>query len=161
MKRKAERRSSKRVACVVQAYVVDNDSSIIECSLIDLSVSGARLKVPYASNIQSQVTLCVPSKGIERQIDVVWRSGNEVGIVFSMNILGSDNAIVPQPKVSQKPIPVAHLRKMVLETLGMSERVGPEAETNSGQPAYVQCVLTSVIAGAGAAANILFGFGRF
>lgn len=161
MKQNVEQRSSKRAACVARAFVVNDESSIIECNLIDLSVSGARLKLPCAINLQNGVVLRIPSKGIEHRIDVVWRSGDQAGVVFCMNILGRDDATVPQPKVSPKPISVTHLRKMAFENLQMGECIGPGAEMKSGQIAYVQCLLTGVLAGAGAAANIFLGFGRF
>jgi hypothetical protein len=105
--------------------------------------------------------LQIPSKQIAQRIDVVWRSEDEAGVVFWMNILGRDDAMVPQPKVSPKPIPVTHLRKMALDMLQVAECVSQRAAMKSDQPAYVQCVLTSVLAGAGAAANILIGFGHF
>jgi hypothetical protein len=161
MKRYREKRKHHRVICSTPACLLDEDSFLIECTVVDLSVSGARLKLPYTANLQNGVLLRIPSKGIEHRIDVVWRAGDQAGVVFWMNILGRDDAIVPRPKASPKPIPVDHLRKMVLEKLQMAERVGPEAAMKPGQIAYVRCVLTGVLAGAGAAANILLGFGRF
>jgi hypothetical protein len=164
MKRYREQRKHHRVICSTPACIIDEGSFLIECTVVDLSVSGARLKLPSAANVQNGVVLRIPSKGIEHRIDVVWRAGDQAGVVFWMNILDRDDAIVPQPKVSPKPIPVPHLRKMVLEKLQVAERIGPEAEMKGDQIEqieYVRCVLTGILAGAGAAANILFGFGRF
>lgn len=125
MKRTIDQRLHERVAAAARAYILDSESSIIGCNILDLSFSGARLKVPQGCDVKNNVTLRVPSKGIERQIEVVWRSADQIGVIFSMNTLGCDEAIAPPPKESSKPLSLDELRKLALNAVS-AEPTTPE-----------------------------------
>ena len=113
MKRDVERRLPERVRCDARARIVDSESCATDCKLNDLSVSGAKLEVPYGSRIKSQFTLYVPSRGTERQVEVVWRAGYEVGVQFLFETRGGAEAPVPPPTAAPKPMSINQLRKLV------------------------------------------------
>ena len=112
MNRHADRRAHERVADSARAYLVDKDAAITGCGVVDFSFSGAKLKIPYGAVIPEQMTLCIPSKGIDRQIDVVWREGDKIGVVFSFSALDLEEVQQALPRSQSKPIPVSELRKL-------------------------------------------------
>lgn len=113
MKRDVQRRLSERARYAARGRIVDDELCVTDCKIIDLSDSGARLELPYASRIKSHFTLYVPSKEIERRVEVVWRSGYQVGVHFLVETLGAAEAPVAQPTPAPKPMSVDQLRKLV------------------------------------------------
>jgi PilZ domain len=78
-----ERRVSSRARRLFGAKIVfNNNSSVIDCVLRDLSPQGARLLVPSTNGIPDQFELrinrngeCLPSK-------VAWRLNDQLGVTF-------------------------------------------------------------------------------
>jgi hypothetical protein len=105
--------------------MVDNESCVTGCKLIDLSYGGAKLEVPHESCIQSQFTLYVPSKGIDRQVEVVWRAGNRVGVYFVMTTPDCAEAPTSPLMAAPKPMSIDQLRKLALNAVSV-EPITPQ-----------------------------------
>jgi hypothetical protein len=113
MNRHGDRRLPERIDCNARARIVDEESCITECKLLDLSVSGARLELPYASRVKGRFMLVVPSKGIERHVEVVWRNGYQVGVHFLFETAESATPPVAPPTAAPKPMSIGQLRNLV------------------------------------------------
>jgi hypothetical protein len=104
MKRDVQRRLSERAGIAASARILDGDSCVIDCKTIDLSTSGARLEIPSRSHVPSEFTLCVPSWGIERRAEVVWGSGDQLGIHFLFDSPDPPEARVLSTPAAPKPV---------------------------------------------------------
>lgn len=63
------------------SIVLNERHSIIDCQVRSQSVSGARLKIAMVIGIPDQFELRVRDEP-PRQCRIVWRSGQEIGVVF-------------------------------------------------------------------------------
>jgi hypothetical protein len=77
----AERRQFRRKA-VIWAAKLDTPNGILECVTLDLSLSGARLRLADNVGLQQKVTLLLEKFG-GFQGEVVWETAVEVGVQFS------------------------------------------------------------------------------
>jgi len=77
-KRKHTRREIKRT---VQAVTVDDSRAPMDCTLIDISQSGARLNVPNAGELPSEFLLVI-SDDLQRWCRVVRRMRSDIGVKF-------------------------------------------------------------------------------
>jgi hypothetical protein len=93
--------------------IVDENSLPVECTVIDFSVSGARLKFPCGTGLKNGSILHIPAEGIKRPIEIVWQSADQAGVHFQLNILPIAGELVSEQKPMPKPIPVAQLRNIV------------------------------------------------
>ena len=121
------------MASVARAYIVDNESCVINCKLIDLSHSGARLEIAPQSSIQNKFTLYVPGKGIDRQAEVDWRTGDQVGVYFVMQTPDCAEAPTSVLTAAPKPMPIDQLRQLALHAVSVEPiadgRREPRGET--------------------------------
>jgi hypothetical protein len=68
---------------VMKSAVIDYGGIKIDCTIRDLSTTGAALEVSdRSSNIPRAFTLVVPEDGLKLRCHVVWRRDFRVGIAF-------------------------------------------------------------------------------
>jgi hypothetical protein len=113
MKRDGDRRLPERIRGDARGRIVDDESCIIDCKVIDLSDDGARLELPHGSRIRSQFTLHIPSREIEHRAEVVWRNGYQVGVHFLFETQPGAEAPLMPPRPAPKPLSIDQLRKLV------------------------------------------------
>ena len=83
-----DRRDSPRRPMFKSAKLIFNDNqSVVDCVLRDISVSGARVRVATWFNCHKQVVLKEQvvlkiSRGVSYSCDVVWSHDNQVGLRF-------------------------------------------------------------------------------
>jgi hypothetical protein len=65
MRKELDRRLPERFRCDARARIVDDDAYVTECTVVDLSRTGARLALPPWARIGAQFEFSIPSKGIE------------------------------------------------------------------------------------------------
>lgn len=53
-----------------------------KCVVRDLSLGGAKLRVPAGLRLAGSVAITAPSLGYERAAQVVWQDGSSVGVAF-------------------------------------------------------------------------------
>jgi PAS domain-containing protein len=78
-----ERRSSERRRVVRAAEIfADGDAGAISCVMIDISQTGARLRIPDGVTVPDRFRLSVEAMGIAASCEVRWRRANEIGVRF-------------------------------------------------------------------------------
>jgi hypothetical protein len=79
-----ERRSTKRWHAALKARIVFNSrSSVLDCTVRDLSGSGARIYFADVSAIPPEFELEIPSRGVLVLGRLMWSRGANHGIMFS------------------------------------------------------------------------------
>jgi hypothetical protein len=68
---------------VLGRIVFAEESFIIDCTICDLSESGARVMVPNPYFLPQQVTLLEPKKFVAHESHVRWRRGVLMGLSFN------------------------------------------------------------------------------
>jgi hypothetical protein len=77
------RRSSTRRRTILKGRVVFNSrSSVFDCTVRDLSDTGARLSFTEVFAIPQEFELEIPSKGVLRPVRVMWSQGTNHGVQF-------------------------------------------------------------------------------
>src|ERR1700679_3916486 len=98
MKPTPERRAASRESRRSPAWIIDESTLPVECTVIDFSVSGAKLKFPSGTCIKDGSILHIPAEGIKRRIEVVWQSADQAGVHFQLNILHMAGELVSEQK---------------------------------------------------------------
>jgi PilZ domain len=79
----SERRRSARQRRLNGAKIIfNNNSSVIDCVLRDLSDKGARLRVASPTGIPDMFDLRIDRNGARHPSKVVWRSADSIGVIF-------------------------------------------------------------------------------
>lgn len=78
--RRQERRRSVRIASILTS----DGRSPISCVVLDLSASGARLHIHDQAEVPDEFRLLLVATGDEHPCTTVWRSGNEMGVRFTV-----------------------------------------------------------------------------
>ena len=78
-----DRRSSKRRRTVLKGRVVfNNRSSVLDCTVRDLSNTGAQLTLPDVSALPPDFELEIPGKNLQVQARLMWSRGKNHGVRF-------------------------------------------------------------------------------
>ncbi len=78
-----DRRSSKRRRTVLRGRVVfNNRSSVLDCTVRDLSDSGAQLTLADVSALLPEFELEIPGKCLQVQARLMWSRGKSHGVRF-------------------------------------------------------------------------------
>lgn len=77
----ADRRNSLRRRTLLAGRIIFNrQSSIINCTVRNVSESGARLEVESSIHVPDRFELDISSAGIKMSCRVIWRHGNLIGV---------------------------------------------------------------------------------
>jgi hypothetical protein len=97
----AERRNSERKRTLLQGRVVFNNRfSTIECTVKDLSGTGAQIVFEHPTEIPRQVELEVPSRGLAVRCEVRWSRDKRHGLMF---MPPQSAASPPRPQAAPEP----------------------------------------------------------
>ncbi|MBM6584263.1 PilZ domain-containing protein [Microvirga sp. BT689] len=78
-----EHRRSLRTRTILQGRVVFNNRfSLIECTVRDLSETGAQITFSHPVSLPSELELEIPKKGLSTRAKVMWSRGIHHGIMF-------------------------------------------------------------------------------
>lgn len=78
----AERRSEPRERVARVAELAIDGAPGMACILVDISKSGARLRLPEAMKLPSRFRLSVPSMSLDRECDLRWQRECDAGVKF-------------------------------------------------------------------------------
>jgi hypothetical protein len=67
---------------VLKAGTIDFGGGAIDCTLRNLSATGAALEIASQTGIPENFTLVVPSDGLHLPCHVIWRKGYRIGVTF-------------------------------------------------------------------------------
>lgn len=117
-----DRRSEVRTARMLAGKVQFNDITR-DCTILDLSKSGARLKLTGFSGLPGKFDLFVPDRGTTYRAHVQWQFGGEVGVAFDLGgaVPAAEQADLAK-RVQQLEASLAELRKLVVDELGRKAR---------------------------------------
>jgi hypothetical protein len=106
----AERRNSERKRTLLQGRVVFNNRfSTIECTVKDLSGTGAQIAFEHPTEIPRQVELEIPSRGLAVRCEVRWSRDKRHGLQFLPPAAAAaparpQVAIPTEPSGSERPV---------------------------------------------------------
>lgn len=80
---RTEHRRSNRVRSFLRGEVVhSNGSSRTECTIRDISETGARIEAPPSVTIPEFFELVIPLRNSRHRAQMIWRHGIEIGVAF-------------------------------------------------------------------------------
>lgn len=89
-----DKRAAARRELSHTVHIATGVSPPLECRMTDVSLIGARLSVHDSATVPQQFMIMINSN-LNRWCDVMWRSGNAVGVQFAK----------PPKTISRKPKP--------------------------------------------------------
>ncbi len=78
-----ERRTNVRRRVLKAGTIAFGQAAGIDCTVRNVSETGACLEVVSPIGIPDQFTLVVPHDAVMRQVQVKWRRANRIGVVFA------------------------------------------------------------------------------
>ena len=79
-----ENRQAQRWRAMLAGKIVfNNHGSVYDCSIRNLSATGAKIWVFNAATIPDAFELLIEAKALTRPARVVWRSAKEIGVRFA------------------------------------------------------------------------------
>ncbi|MCA0399724.1 MAG: PilZ domain-containing protein [Proteobacteria bacterium] len=93
-----EQRQSNRTRSFLRGEIVhSNGASRTDCTVRDISDTGARLEIPVSVTLPEFFEILVPLKSITRRARIIWRHNNEIGISFVHEAQAGMTATSPIP----------------------------------------------------------------
>jgi hypothetical protein len=90
-----ENRTAARVRSFLRGEIIhSNGASRTECTIRDLSETGARVEAPSSVTLPEFFELWIPIRAVQRRVQIVWRHGSELGIRF----IAEQQAAPPKPR---------------------------------------------------------------
>lgn len=121
-----QRRVSTRLRTLLEGRVVFNNRfSLIECTVRDISESGAQIMFAHPVRIPLEVELEIPKRNLNRHARLVWSNGRAHGLAFT-DAPGQQTtqatpttppAPEPQPAPSDQPLAPSFAEVSVREIL--------------------------------------------
>jgi hypothetical protein len=104
-----EGRTANRTRSFLRGEIVhSNGNSRTECTVRDLSDTGARIEAPPSVTVPEYFDLVIPQRNIRHRARIVWRHQAELGLTFE--------DILQQPApVAEQSSPEIRIRMMELE----------------------------------------------
>lgn len=102
----SEARMAPRRRVLKAGIAASNDRRLtIACTVRDISVTGARLRVDCSLNLPDTFELIIEMDGLEADCQVVWRKANEAGVKFlsAPRMVAAKRTQVISPLASAKP----------------------------------------------------------
>ena len=88
-----ERRKKFRRRCLLGARVIFNDRrSTVDCTVKNLSGTGAQLSFGTVPTVPDEIEILMDRRKTLAAANVVWRSGNTLGVAFSHDQTSADFA---------------------------------------------------------------------
>jgi hypothetical protein len=73
---------------VLKAATIEFGGMTIDCTVRDISITGAALEVPSQFGIPDKFTLIVSDDGLNLPCHIAWRSGYRIGVAFDQAASG-------------------------------------------------------------------------
>lgn len=111
------RRTARRRVCLggrlrVAAFLPD-----LDCTVRDVSLDGARIRVPADAALPDCIELFIPCRGETRRAFIAWRAGESVGLGFAETGAATQPAAIAR-RLAASEAEVARLRAALLDGNG-------------------------------------------
>jgi phage protein D len=95
-----ERRSRKRWHSVLKGQIVSlNRTSLIECTVRDLSDTGARICLRDTTDLPPEFQLEIPRRGLRVHSRLTWSQGTSHGVIFMEEVKAWTDPIRTVPSI--------------------------------------------------------------
>ncbi|MEE7440058.1 pilus assembly protein PilZ [Methylobacterium oryzae] len=99
------RRTARRRVCLGGRLRVAAFLPEIDCTVRDVSLDGARVRLPAEAVLPDCVELFIPCRGEIRRAFVAWRAGESVGLGFAETRAATEPEAPPRRPLRSRPIP--------------------------------------------------------
>jgi len=83
-----ERRRAKRTPSILEGRIrLENQASLISCTIRDLSATGARIWLPEAVSLPTEFELEIPKLGQSLKVRLAWSKAQTHGVMFLEELL--------------------------------------------------------------------------
>ncbi|WP_134499333.1 PilZ domain-containing protein [Microvirga pakistanensis] len=124
MKPVEQRRASPRSHTHLKGHIIFNNGlSRMECTVRDLSETGARLAFAHPVKVPAEFQLQIPGKKLIRRAQVIWYDGRSHGIMFLDRDVGADapeRLSLPDLEASGVSDILEEARQRIAQLLGVS-----------------------------------------
>ena len=92
-----QRRASQRSRTLLEGHIIYNNRlSQMECTVRDLSETGARLVFAQPVKVPAEFELQIPNKKLTRRAQVMWYDGQNHGVMFLDDGEGAASGVPPR-----------------------------------------------------------------
>jgi hypothetical protein len=110
-----DRRATSRTPAGLNGKAIFNDTSK-DCSVVDLSRKGARVRLHGFTALPDKFELYVPDREVSLRAAVQWRLSDEVGVLFEGTPAGAPADFGLLARVEKLEAAVARLEQIVLSS---------------------------------------------
>lgn len=126
-----EHRHAPRIRSFLRGEILhSNGNSKTECTIRDISDTGARLQVPSSVTLPECFDLVIPQKGTSERVRIVWNHGGEIGVLYENRSTSPSPAMpssAPSSDVNRRiadlEAEVTKLRQQLASTRAMVEQI--------------------------------------
>jgi hypothetical protein len=87
-----DNRHAGRIRSFLRGEIVhSNGASRTECTVRDISETGARIQVPKSVTLPEFFELIIPQKGMHERARIIWIKDGEIGVTFAHNQLNGQS----------------------------------------------------------------------
>lgn len=110
-----DNRHAGRIRSFLRGEIIhSNGASRTECTVRDISETGARVQVPKSVTLPEFFELIIPQKGRHERAKIIWIKDGEIGVTFANN-QGIATAQTSRPSDNHNQVDLAH-RIHILES---------------------------------------------
>jgi PilZ domain-containing protein len=130
--RAVERRKVARQKSFLRGMIYfNNRRNVVDCLVRDISAYGARLIFSDAVTTPDLLDLYIPQKEQTLRVNVVWRHGEEVGVVFPQAAPMDPAGETADPGSSAGPALAERVARLEIEIAGL-KRILKKMKTDTG-----------------------------
>ncbi|MGY9106621.1 MAG: PilZ domain-containing protein [Alphaproteobacteria bacterium] len=96
-----KRVAPRRKAFLVGKIIYGGETYTIDCTIRDISETGARVQVPDPFSVPNNITFLDPKNFCAYETSIVWRKGGEMGLSFGKPI-SLDDESNPRVKILRR-----------------------------------------------------------
>jgi hypothetical protein len=120
-----ESRRTERVRCFLRAKIVfNNKRSTFDCTIRNISATGAKIEVSEAASIPARFELEIPQRGRVYQAQILWRDKEAMGVEFVKDKSEQLEVEESEPKLARLQRENRRLRAAVAELTKRLEDIG-------------------------------------
>lgn len=126
-----EHRNALRIRSFLRGEIIhSNGNSKTECTIRDISETGARLQVPASVTLPECFDLVIPQKGMSERARIVWNHGGEIGVLFENRFAATHSAATASApggdtnrRIAELEAEVTKLRQHMASVRAMVEQI--------------------------------------
>jgi len=112
-----DKRRAPRARMLVPAKIVLGEGLDFNCTLRNLSDSGARLSLDTPAALPAEFSLQIPSKGLNRRVRIAWRRSQDIGVQFLSSDEDAERA-ADKRRIRELEAEVRRLKSRIAELSG-------------------------------------------